>query len=85
MSESDFKIWTPPVGIPNSSITCLACSFEPSSSAPSECGPKLGIPLSLKESESPETKGASGPTTTRSTDNLVASLTIASTSVAETL
>ena len=74
-----------PVGIPSDCITTFACVFEPSSKAPSECGPKLGIDSCLSLSDSPFTRGASGPTTTNETPRSLARLTIPSMSESGTL
>lgn len=44
--------------------------FEPSKAAASADGPNVGIPAFTKSFARPETKGASGPTTTSPTPHL---------------
>ena len=55
------------VGILYFFIRSLANTLDPSSWAAALDGPNTGIPASFNTSASPATRGASGPTTTRST------------------
>ncbi len=54
------------VGTPAASITSLAKDFEPSIRAAAALGPKTAMPRWRSSSARPATRGASGPTTTRS-------------------
>src|ERR1700680_4141957 len=55
----------------------LAHPLEPSRAAPAAPGPKTRMPAGRNASASPPTRGASGPTTTRSTNSLAAMATMA--------
>ena len=66
------------VGTPASAMTSLAKALEASSWAAALLGPKTGMPASRTASDTPAARGASGPTTTRSTPSLVASAATAS-------
>ena len=52
---------------PSSSMSCLANAFDVSISAAAFVGPKIGSPASRNRSTIPAARGASGPTTVRST------------------
>src|SRR4051794_23128550 len=62
----------------------LACAFEPSIRAAAALGPKARMPALKQASTRPATRGASGPTTTRSQRCSCASATRPATSVAAT-
>ena len=55
-------------------MTSLANAFDPSSAAACADGPKQAMPRSRTASATPATSGASGPTTTRSTPSVCASV-----------
>src|SRR4029079_17898200 len=61
------------VGTPAASITSLANALDPSSRAALADGPNAAIPAVRTASATPPTKGASGPTTTRSMPSEAAS------------
>ena len=70
------------VGTPASSMICLAKALEVSISAAACDGPNAAMPASRIRSTRPAARGASGPTTTRSTARSTASATNRSTSAA---
>ncbi len=70
------------VATPAAAMTSLAKLLEASSSAAARDGPKQGIPAAVTASATPATRGASGPTTTRSTPCAWATRATASGSVA---
>ena len=61
------------MGTPAASITSFANAFDPSIRAASAPGPNTATPRRRSMSASPMTRGASGPTTTRSTPSSQAS------------
>ena len=70
------------VGTPASAMTSLAKALDASSWAAALLGPKTGMPAARTASDTPAARGASGPTTTRSTVSLAASAATASGSFA---
>ena len=66
-SLTSVKVRAAAVGIPARAMTCLAYALEASSWAPSRDGPHVRILAAINESTTPAARGASGPTTTRST------------------
>ena len=75
-SASAWAVFTPAAA-----ITSLANALDPSMRAASLSGPKTLIPFSRNASATPATRGISGPITTRSTSNEVASCVISAGSV----
>src|SRR6185437_2253484 len=69
------------VGTPAAAITSLAKALLPSSAAAAADGPKQAIPAARTVSAAPATSGASGPITTRSARQSVASAATATGSV----
>src|SRR5688572_21638912 len=80
-SRASSNVHARPVGTPARSITSLANVFEASRRAADRVGPNTGIPNDATASTTPAARGASGPTTTRSTAWIRASAATAPTSV----